>query len=202
MTCLTCMADKKLKMYPAKITRQLSWYAINIWLVKWVIRWRLLQRLLASYRRYHPFGLSACSAHQPWLAHCGIFSQLWAIHYTSNPVYTDSYSVTPDRVLSVGVRSRIARPGLRRIKGGGYQRGPHRYTQEEVDNTFTLGIKAKLLENKKKNRHLRLESLIERFKRDIEEIKKEERADLNEYKDNIPWNDTNMLMEHFNNDVI
>lgn len=71
-----------------------------------------------------------------------------------------------------------------------------------MDDIFTRGIEARRFENRKKIRRNRLESLIEKFKRGIEEINKEEMADLNEYKDNIPWNDINMLMEHFNNDVI
>ncbi len=66
----------------------------------------------------------ATFAYQPRLVNCGILSQLWAIHPSSSPVYSDGYSVTPDRVLRREVRSNTARPSLRSIKGGWYQRGP------------------------------------------------------------------------------
>lgn len=69
-----------------------------------------------------------------------------------------------------------------------------------MDDIFTHGIKAKRLEEKKNNRRDRIKRIIERCKKDLEEVKKEEKTDMNEFMDNIPWNDIDLWIRQFSND--
>lgn len=40
------------------------------------------------------------------------------------------------------------RPRIIPLRGGGYQRGPHIYTEEEFQDIFVLGLKTKSLKKK------------------------------------------------------
>lgn len=45
-----------------------------------------------------------------------------------------------------------------------------------------------------------MKRIIERCKKDLEEVKKEEKTDMNEFMDNIPWSDIDLWIGQFNND--
>lgn len=49
------------------------------------------------------------------------------------------------------------------------------------------------MENRKKDRRNRLKSIIDKFNRDLEEIKKEEMTDIKEYMDSV-WAISTMII--------
>lgn len=123
-------------------------------------------------------------------------------HYTPSSVYTDVSPVTPKRGRGKTRAPQTARPVVTPIPGYGYRRGPHTYTEKEFQAIFMLGVKAKGLMERRERRRNHARGIIEKCKKDLQELIKDEDKDINVLMDDEPLNGLGLQIEQLNNDSL
>lgn len=73
------------------------------------------------------------------------------------------------------------------MKEGGYQGGPHIYSEREYQSTFTQGVRVKCLKKKRENRRVRAKEMLEKYEKNLlEKVMEMEYQDISDLMDNRP----------------